>query len=64
VAEELARLGFEWFPTDDAGPLARFLDAPDGGLLDRNQRLARRHFSLSRVAEELLGVIATLPGQG
>jgi glycosyltransferase involved in cell wall biosynthesis len=64
VAEELAGLGFEWFPSDDPRPLAAFLAAPDPGLLDRNRALAREHFSLQRVADGLLGVIATLPGQG
>jgi glycosyltransferase involved in cell wall biosynthesis len=57
VAEELAGLGFEWFPSDDAGPLAAFLDAPDQTLLDRNRALAREHFSLTRVGAELLGVL-------
>jgi glycosyltransferase involved in cell wall biosynthesis len=62
VAEELAALGFEWFPTDDAAPLAAFLDAPDDALLDRNRALARKHFSLDRVRRELLEVLNTLGG--
>ncbi|MCU1379786.1 MAG: hypothetical protein JWN29_2769 [Acidimicrobiales bacterium] len=62
VAEELAALGFEWFPTDDAAPLAAFLDAPDDALLDRNRALARKHFSLDRVRRELLDVLDTLGG--
>jgi glycosyltransferase involved in cell wall biosynthesis len=64
VARELARLGFEWFPSDDAGPLAAFLDAPDAGLLDRNRALARTEFSLDRVADQLLGLVADALGNG
>jgi glycosyltransferase involved in cell wall biosynthesis len=62
VAEELAALGFEWFPTDDAAPLAAFFDHPDEALLDRNRALARKHFSLDRVRRELLEVLDTLGG--
>jgi hypothetical protein len=62
VAEELAALGFEWFPTNDAAPLAAFLDAPDDALLDRNRALARKHFTLDRVRRELLEVLNTLGG--
>lgn len=53
VAEELAELGFRWFPWDDAGPLAAFLADPDPELLDHNAEVARRHFSLARVADDL-----------
>jgi len=58
VAEELAAFGFEWFPVDDPAPLAAFLDAPDGDLLDRNRARARRHFSWERVAAELVALLA------
>jgi glycosyltransferase involved in cell wall biosynthesis len=57
VADELAALGFEWFPADDPGPLAAFLAAPDDSLLDRNRELARRHFSLARAGVELRAVL-------
>ena len=53
VADELAALGFEWFPVDDPAPLDRFIDDPDPTLLDRNRTLAVEHFSLERVAREL-----------
>jgi glycosyltransferase involved in cell wall biosynthesis len=62
VAEEIAALGFEWFPVEDPAPLAAFLAAPDGALLERNRALARRHFSLERVAGELLVLLVTLTG--
>jgi glycosyltransferase involved in cell wall biosynthesis len=64
VAQELAALGFEWFPSDDAGPLAAFLASPDVGLLDRNRALARAEFSLDRVATQLLGLVAATCGNG
>ncbi len=59
VAEELAELGFRWFPADDAGPLAAFLADPDPGLLDHNADLARQHFSLARLAGDLARLLAT-----
>lgn len=62
VAEELAALGFRWFPADDAGPLARFLADPDDELLDHNRRLAVEHFSLERVAAELTALLDGLLG--
>ena len=62
VAEELAGLGFRWFPADDPAPLAAFLDAPDDALLDHNRALAREHFSLDRVGRELLALLVGLLG--
>jgi glycosyltransferase involved in cell wall biosynthesis len=62
VAEELARLGFEWFPSDDPRPLAAFLDDPDERLLDRNQALAREHFGRSRIASQVVGLTASVAG--
>ena len=60
VAEELAELGFVWFPIDDPSPLAWFLADPDEHLLDHNRELARLHFSQERVAAKLLGVLEDL----
>jgi len=46
VAEELAAYGFRWFPADDPAPLDAWLRRPAPYLLDHNQALARRRFSL------------------
>jgi len=46
VAAELGAFGFRWFAHDDPGPVAAFLDAPDGELLAHNREVASRHFSL------------------
>jgi len=53
VAGELATYGFSWFPVDDPAPLAAFLDRPDACLLDHNQAVARRHFSLADLPARL-----------
>ena len=53
VAEELRRLGFRWFPTDDAGPLGRFLADPDPALLAHNRDVARTYLSLESMTEAL-----------
>ena len=52
-SRELAAYGFRWFPAADPRPLATWLDAPDVSLLDHNQTIARRHFSLDRLVERL-----------
>lgn len=64
VLEEIAHLGFRWFPAEDPPALARFLEAPETSLLDHNQELARRHFSLDnldRQLGEILGRRGWLP---
>lgn len=57
VADELRAFGFEWFPTDDAAPLAAFLAAPDDALHDRNEAVVREHFSLHRLRADLAGLL-------
>lgn len=57
VAEELRPLGFMWFPTDDAAPLADFLRDPDDQLHERNEAVVREHFSLTRLRSDLAGLL-------
>ena len=52
-AAELRGLGFRWFDPDDVAGVAAFLSAPDESMLDTNERLAREHFSLGRVRDQL-----------
>ncbi|HEV3400915.1 MAG TPA: glycosyltransferase [Acidimicrobiales bacterium] len=53
VAREIAAFGFRWFPADDPGPLDRWLEGPDGHLLEANLAIARRHFSLASLERRL-----------
>ena len=53
VAAELAAFGFRWFPVDDPTPLKAFLDQPDLALLEANHGIARRHFSIDALTDQL-----------
>jgi mannosylglucosylglycerate synthase len=57
IADELAAFGFRWFPADDPGPLRAFLERPDRDLLDHNELVARRHFSLDALTGRLAEVL-------
>ncbi|HUP69121.1 MAG TPA: glycosyltransferase family 4 protein [Acidimicrobiales bacterium] len=46
VLQELAAFGFRWFPAGDPSPLDKWLRRPAPYLLDHNQAVARRRFSL------------------
>lgn len=61
VARELAANGFRWFPHDDARPLAHWLAEPDLGLLDANQAVARRSFSLLDLPSRLATILPPAP---
>ncbi|HEV3227492.1 MAG TPA: glycosyltransferase family 4 protein [Acidimicrobiales bacterium] len=61
VADEVRTLGFQWFDPDRPADLDAFLRSPDDALLDRNQDLARAHFSFDRMASD---VHALLDGAG
>ncbi|HKY17273.1 MAG TPA: glycosyltransferase family 4 protein [Microthrixaceae bacterium] len=52
-AAELRALGFRWFDPDDVAGVADFLREPDESLLDANEQLAKLHFSMGRVRDQL-----------
>lgn len=53
VMGEIARFGFRWFPADDAGPLSTWLASPTTELLDHNQAIATRFFSMDRLLADV-----------
>jgi glycosyltransferase involved in cell wall biosynthesis len=64
VGAELRAFGFEWFDAHDPAPLRRWLDDPDPAVLDTNEAVARRHFSLEAMhaaIRELLDRAGWLP---
>jgi mannosylglucosylglycerate synthase len=58
VAREIAAYGFRWFPADDPEPVAAWLASPDPSVLDSNEAIARRHFSLECLDRRLSKVLA------
>ena len=58
VAGELAAYGFRWFPADDPEPLRAWLEHPDRTVLDHNQEIARRHFSMDALVARLDELLA------
>ena len=58
VGQELRHLGFQWFDIDDVTHLAGWLSNPDPRLLDRNQAVARVHFSLADLPARLEKLLA------
>ncbi|HJU01794.1 MAG TPA: glycosyltransferase, partial [Actinomycetes bacterium] len=57
VAAELAAFGFTWFPAADPAPLRAFLDHPDPAVLEANAEVARRHFSMDALREQLASLL-------
>ena len=53
VGKEIRHLGFQWFDIEDPAPLVAWLAEPKAELLDRNQALARAHFSLTDLPARL-----------
>ena len=58
VADELRALGFEWFDPADPATLEAFLAAPDPALHDRNAAVARAHFGLDRLRDDLVRLLS------
>jgi glycosyltransferase involved in cell wall biosynthesis len=57
VSEELAAFGFRWLDAADPDAVRRFLAAPDPGLIDDNERIARAGFGLDRLPAEVAEVL-------
>jgi glycosyltransferase involved in cell wall biosynthesis len=60
VAKELADFGFRWFGLDETEQLQHWLADPDPALLDHNQAVAARHFSLRDLPERIAAVLPPL----
>ncbi len=58
VAQEVATLGFTWFPIDDPAPLAAWFADPDPALLAHNRALARHHFGPDALVRRLTETLA------
>ena len=58
VADELRALGFQWFDPQAPSELDAFLREPDERLHDLNAEVARAHFGLDRLAEDLRRLLA------
>ncbi|MDA8038660.1 MAG: hypothetical protein M0Z69_05770 [Actinomycetota bacterium] len=53
VSFELRRYGFSWFGVQEPERLQRFLARPDAKLLERNEHIARVHFSTAELPDAL-----------
>lgn len=58
VAEELRRLGFQWFDPDDLDPLRTHLASCDADLLTHNRRIAEQHLSLDVIGAQIADLLA------
>jgi glycosyltransferase involved in cell wall biosynthesis len=57
VAAELVEFGFRWFDASAPDAIDAFLEAPDDALLDANQRVAREHFSIAAMRDQLRALL-------
>lgn len=57
VAGELRRLGFQWFDADKPDEMAKWLDHPDGQMIEHNRAVVRRHLDLSQLSRRLARLI-------
>lgn len=62
VGVELRRFGFRWFELDDVEAVAAWLARPTSELIDRNQAVARAHFSLEELPARLSELLAGSAG--
>jgi len=58
VGAELRAFGFRWFDADDPESLRAWLADPDPTLLDTNEALARRYFSLDAMGSAIRRLLA------
>lgn len=58
VATELRAHGFRWFDLDDVAAVKAFVASPDEELLEHNQAVARKHFSLRSLPGDLRSLMA------
>lgn len=61
VAAELLATGLVAFDLEDAIPLGLWLDHPDDELLEHNLEVARAHFDLADLPDEIDAIVRTLP---
>lgn len=59
VATELRAHGFRWFDLDDVTRIKAFLAHPDDDVLEHNQAVARKHFSLKALPGDLRTLMAS-----
>jgi mannosylglucosylglycerate synthase len=58
VALELAAFGFRWFGLEDGAAISQWLSKPDFALVEHNLEVARRHFSLTDLPDQLARLFA------
>ena len=56
-AAELASMGFRFLSPDDPEAIQSWLQRPDQATLERNRALAFEHFSLSKITEQIAGLL-------
>jgi glycosyltransferase involved in cell wall biosynthesis len=61
VAAEIRSFGFRFFGLDDVSDLAAYLQDPDESLLAQNLEIAKEHFDIARLPDELDRLLDSLP---
>ena len=57
VAREIMRFGFTFFDLEDVARIAAFLKSPDRARLERNLAIARAHFNVDALGEQLSALL-------